>query len=181
MQAAALAEKKSAYAQQWLGKSEQFLLENPARAALIAEYFTDQNQPLYQWMASPTASAAPHQELRTEPSPAGYKVRSKSEVLAIVVMLEQGRYFRYEDPLLINGTVYYPDFTIRDPVTGKTFWYEHFGKMDDPLYARRQFKKLKDYAAGGLIIGVNLIATFETSTHKLGIPQIQNALTLIDQ
>ena len=164
----------------WKNKSEQYLMENPIRAELIAEFFTDQSQPLYQWMTRPPSCSAPFQLKRTEPTPAGYKVRSKSEVMIIVELIEEKRFFRYEDPLALNGKIYYPDFTIRNPENGKTYWYEHFGRMNDPVYAKQAFNKLADYAAHELIPSVNLIVTFETADKKLSFPQIRNALSLID-
>ena len=171
---------QSDFEQNWRGKSEMFLMENPERAALLSEFFTDQNHPLYEWMSAPNCCAAPYQELRTEDSPAGYKVRSKSEVMAIAVLLEQNRFFRYEDPLYLNGTFYYPDFTIRNPKDGKYYWYEHFGKMDDPEYARKTYAKLAVYASCGIIPSVNLITTFETKAQKLNIPHIKQALSILD-
>ena len=168
------------FEQNWMGKTKAFLTKNPARTALITEFITDETDPLYQWMAASPSCSAPYQEKRTESSPAGYKVRSKSEVMIIVELIEEKRFFRYEDPLVLNGKIYYPDFTIRNPDNGRTYWYEHFGKMDDPEYARKAFAKLTDYALHGLIPSVNLIVTFETSDKKLSFPQIQNALSLID-
>ena len=175
-----LLEIQNDYDNHWIGKANRFLLENPAQAELIADFFTDKTDPLYRWMAAPASTAAPYQEKRTEPSPAGYKVRSKSEVMIIVELIEEKRFFRYEDPLVLSGKIYYPDFTIRNPDNGKTYWYEHFGKMDDPEYAKKAFAKLTDYALHGLIPSVNLIVTFETSDQKLSFPQIRNALSLID-
>ena len=175
-----LLEAQSDYERNWMGKASEYLLRNPVQAAMIAEFFTDKTEPLYQWMTAPDSNAAPYQEKRTEPTPASYRVRSKSEVMIIVVLMENGRFFRYEDPLCLSSKIYYPDFTIRDPKSGKTFWYEHFGKMDDPVYARNAFNKLADYAAHGIIPSVNLIVTFETSDNKLSFPQIQRALSILD-
>ena len=166
------------YESKWLGQSDQFLISNPERADMIREYLPE-NHDLTAWMKAPAANSAPYQEKRTEPTIAGYNVRSKSEVMIISILKNDKRYFRYEDPLYLGGRIYYPDFTIRSVADGSFFWYEHFGMMDDPVYARQAYKKLSVYAEHGLIPGMNLITTFETQAHKLSIRQICHALAII--
>ena len=80
---------------------------------------------------------------------------------------------------MLNGKIYCPDFTIRDPKTGAFFWYEHFGKMDDPRYVRDAPRKLVVYADNGIIPTINLITTFETKNHKLSFPQIRSAVATV--
>ena len=59
--------------------------------------------------------------------------------------------FRYECALTLGKTVIYPDFTIRDPSSGKTYYWEHFGMMDQPSYAARTFSKLQLYTSFQII------------------------------
>ena len=172
---------KSEFEHRWLGLSEKYLTENPERTSLLSGYLTGGEQSLTQWMKAPASDTAPCQEGRTEDSAAGYKVRSKSEVMIVSVLLEQGLFFRYEDPLSINGTTYYPDFTIRNPKDGRIYWYEHFGRMDDPGYVRKAYSKLTDYAACGLVPHINLIVTFETGHNKLNLSQIKRELLILDR
>jgi hypothetical protein len=37
--------------------------------------------------------------------------------------------FEYEDPLELDGTIRYPDFTIEDEISGRTVYWEHLGMM----------------------------------------------------
>ena len=61
----------------------------------------------------------------------------------------------------------YPDFTIRDPSSGKTYYWEHFGMMDQPSYAARTFSKLQLYTSFQIIPSIQLITTYETQEHPL--------------
>ena len=112
-------------------------------------------------MSAPDRHAAPYQEERTEETLFGLFVRSKAEVMGATYFYENGIPFRYEEPIILGGVQYCPDFTFRDPKTGTFYWYEHFGKMDDPDYARRNFHKLERYYEAGIIPGDNLILSFD--------------------
>jgi hypothetical protein len=95
----------------------------------------------------------------------GHMVRSKSEAFIDMALVEQGIPFRYECELVLGGQVYYPDFTLRIPDTGKIIYWEHLGRMDDADYARNAFNKMKVYYDYGLIPGHNMIYTFETKNN----------------
>ena len=56
----------------------------------------------------------------------------------------------------------YPDFTILNPNNGKTYYYEHFGMMDDPNYQQDFLSKMRTFLNNGIYPGVNLIMSFET-------------------
>ena len=163
----------------YLGMAEQYLIKNPLRTQLLNDYFKIENESLRAWALAPACCAAPYQELRTEEALNGLMVRSKSEVLIVVYLYVNRIPFRYEDPLVINGEIFYPDFTIRDPKTGTVYWYEHFGQMDSEKYIEKTMRKLRSYAKGGLIPGVNFIMTFETRDHKLSLSQIQSAIEAV--
>ena len=61
----------------------------------------------------------------------------------------------------------YPDFTIRHPKTGKIYYYEHFGRMDDASYCKKACAKLELYSLNGIMPTIQLLATFETSDNPL--------------
>ncbi len=160
------------------GRAMKYLITNPERANMIRQFFTaQQDHTKYRVINDP--SLAPLQEKRTEPTPAGISVRSKSEVIIVTVLIEHGLVFIYEQPLYIGGKTFYPDFTIIDPVSGSPVYYEHFGMMDDPYYSRKASEKITFYTQHGIVPGVNLIMTFETRDHPLTITRINNALDVI--
>ena len=79
-------------------------------------------------------------EQRIHKCASGHLVRSKSEAIIDMVLYTNQVPFRYECALTLGKTVIYPDFTIRDPSSGKTYYWEHFGMMDQPSYAARTFQ-----------------------------------------
>ncbi|MXZ24245.1 MAG: AAA family ATPase [Caldilineaceae bacterium SB0665_bin_21] len=72
----------------------------------------------------------------------GEAVRSKSEVIIANLLHAKGIAYRYEDPLEIDGITKYPDFTIEDDNSGKSYYWEHLGMLSDRNYRRRWSEKL---------------------------------------
>ena len=170
------------YKENWLGLSARPLSQHPELGSYLAEElqsFSSLSADLLKWTNAPDSCSAPHQDNRTEPAVSGCKVRSKSEVMIASVLYERGLPFRYEEPLHLRGRVFFPDFTLRSPESGRFYWYEHFGMMDDPGYARKAWNKLAFYSENGLLPSVNLIVTFETREHKLNILKIHQALNTV--
>lgn len=97
----------------------------------------------------------------------GERVRSKSEKILADYFYHIGIPYKYEKPLHLKGygTVY-PDFTFLSPKTRKEIYWEHDGRMDDPVYARNAVKKINTYIRNGIYPGENLIITYET-THDV--------------
>lgn len=75
--------------------------------------------------------------------------------------------FRYECALYLGESVIFPDFTIRHPHTGETYYWEHFGLADDPRYCKSVCTKLQLYMSNGIIPSIHLITTYETKEHPL--------------
>lgn len=89
-------------------------------------------------------------------------VRSKSEKDIANILCSMGIPYRYEAELILkNGGVRYPDFTLLDIKKRKQVYFEHFGLMDDSGYRRENFQKLNEYCENGIILGKNLIFSFE--------------------
>ena len=75
--------------------------------------------------------------------------------------------FRYECELYLDNTPIYPDFTIRHPYTGEEYYWEHFGMMNDPFYAKNVPLKLQSYISNHIIPNIQLITTYETQQNPL--------------
>lgn len=108
----------------------------------------------------------------------GEMVRSKSEVI-IANLLNQNRkhiLYKYERPLevMVVGKAYtiYPDFTIINLHTGKIYYWEHAGRMDDPKYADDFVRKMHTYINNGLYPGEDVIISYETMNYPLNIHNI---------
>lgn len=55
----------------------------------------------------------------------------------------------YEQPLVLNGKMRWPDFSVEDDARGVTYYWEHLGLLSDPAYAQRWASKRKAYLAEG--------------------------------
>lgn len=75
--------------------------------------------------------------------------------------------FRYECALSLGETTIFPDFTILHPKTGDIYYWEHFGRMDEPSYYKNVAPKLQLYISHGIIPSINLITTYETQNNPL--------------
>lgn len=84
--------------------------------------------------------------------------------------------FRYECALHLGETVIYPDFTIRHPQTGETFYWEHFGLMNKPSYHQSMLAKLQLYTSHNIIPSIQLITTYETQEHPLNPAIVENII-----
>lgn len=100
----------------------------------------------------------------------GEKVRSKSEIIIADRLthynipyiyeksFDEGRQGKYRD---------FPDFTCLNRRTGKTYYWEHCGKFDDPKYTESLMLRIQRYANHGVFPGSELIVTMETSQFPL--------------
>lgn len=100
----------------------------------------------------------------------GERVRSKSEKILADYFFQNNIPYKYERPLYLKGAgTVYPDFTCLSRKTRKEIYWEHDGKMDDPVYARSAVRKIQAYEENGIYPGENLILTFETEKTILDI------------
>ena len=68
--------------------------------------------------------------------------------------------YRYDTVIKIGGKTVSPDFIIKNPHTGKTFIWEHFGAFHKKEYADYMNNKMHLYMKKGLIPSENLISTY---------------------
>lgn len=154
-------------------KAEQLLIKNSDYQSLLSSYFRPLSKELEEWGKSPFNQCTNYPEKKIHLAPSGNMVRSKSEMLIDMLLYTNNIPFRYECELELNGIIIYPDFTIRNPRTGKLLYWEHFGKMDDPDYARKTSRKLNTYISNNIIPDIDLITTYETKDHPLSISTLE--------
>mgnify|MGYP005746852899 FL=1 len=131
---------------------------------------------LAEWSNSPFEHNRYKTENLVHQTLSGQLVRSKSESIIASELFLNNIPFRYECILNLGDKIVFPDFTIRHPVTGQFFYWEHFGMMDNSDYADNTIDKLKSYVAHGIIPSVNLIITYETSNHPITQLKIANVV-----
>lgn len=114
------------------------------------------------WEREPFQQSTYMPEMKIYPTKKGDMVRSKSEVLFADLYTDLGIPYRYEEVITFpDGTIMTPDFTLWDKKRRRVLYHEHFGKMDDPVYRKKNLKKIDDYRRNGIYSGKNLIMTFE--------------------
>lgn len=109
----------------------------------------------------------------------GDYVRSKSEALIANTLFLAGLHYRYEDPLQVGKITYHPDFQIMHPLTCEIFYWEHFGKIDDPEYAQKLVDKIESYAEIGIISGLNFTTTYECYNKPLSMLTVNRNIELL--
>ncbi len=130
-----------------------------------------------------TSLHAIHPENLTQPTLAGFNVRSKSEALITNTLTERNIPFVYEEVLEISlpgrGEVtLHPDFVIHLP-NGKKIIWEHLGMLSDDSYLSAFAEKLKLYHAAGYHIGSNLFLTTDTPDGRLDMDAVMNVIEFI--
>ena len=60
-----------------------------------------------------------------------------------------------------------PDFEILHPKTRRIIWWEHLGKLADPGYVFENLDRIVVFGRNGIVVGDNLILTWETKEMPL--------------
>ena len=143
-------------------------------------YYLDDEVCLREWKKKPECQNPWHPEHVIHDVKSGIKVRSKSEVLIADSLYDHRILNKYETELLLGGKVLFPDFELLHPKLLELVWWEHLGCIDDPGYAYDNIKKLDYYAANGIVLGKNLIVTYETRDRPLTHDMINSKLRQFD-
>ncbi len=109
----------------------------------------------------------------------GEQVRSKSELIIANKLYDAGIPYHYEIVFTMGKFRVSPDFFILNPRTLQLFYWEHFGMMSKEDYLEEALTKIEQYAKHGVILGKNLIASFESATHQLDTGYVDNVIDSI--
>ena len=157
-------------------KAQEELLGNPGYAELLTPFFTPLSEELSLWATAKYEHNHSYMEQLLHKTVSGNMVRSKSEAMIDMLLYSNRIPFRYECALQLEEITLFPDFTIRHPKTGKYFYWEHFGRMDDPAYYKNVYSKLHLYNSNGIIPSINLITTYETKEEPLSSEVIEKII-----
>lgn len=145
------------------------------RKNLVAPICVSVNEQIKQWKEESYEKTTMYSEKLKYETEQGDLVRSKSEVIIANILYHNREdiLYKYERPLklMVNGNekIIYPDFTIINIHTGKITYWEHAGRMDDPYYAADFVRKMNTYITNGLLLGRDVLLTFETQNNSLDI------------
>lgn len=154
-------------------KAEDLLINESEFQKLLSSTFKSQSQEMNDWINSPYETCKKYSEQRIYKTSSGNIVRSKSEVLIDMALYTNSIPFRYECELNLGNMVIYPDFTIKHPKTGKIYYWEHFGRMDDEVYAKNAAAKIKSYIENRIVPTIDLITTYETKENPLDYEMVK--------
>lgn len=128
------------------------------------------------WMDANYVHNTRHPENLIHRSLSNHFVRSKSELIIDTSLYLNKIPYRYECGLELGDEVYFPDFTILHPTTHEIYYWEHFGKMDESIYANNAFYKLRTYCEYGIFPSIHLITTYETKSHPLDPKTVESII-----
>ncbi len=147
---------------------------NEYRKALVSPILLSNKEFGENWVKKEYQGNSFHPEELEYQTERGEMVRTKSELLIANMYYEMGVPYRYEYPVkLYNGHVKYPDFTLLKFPERKMIYHEHMGLLDEEDYRRNNLTKIRDYSQSGIILGKNLIVTFETEYIPLNIKALR--------
>ena len=140
-----------------------FQAEHPERQKLIKPAEPVWEQQLSKWAAEDYKRKEFQEDMPVILTEKGERVRSKSEKILADFFCRNGILYKYQCPLHLKrfGTVH-PDFTYLSRKTKQEIYWEHAGRMDDPVYAQNAVRKIQAYEENGIYPGERLILTFET-------------------
>ena len=157
-------------------QAEQFLKPTSPYYKLLLPFFDSPNEDYQKWMTDNYERNMKYPEQLIYKTSSGNYVRSKSEMMIDMFLHINKIPFRYECALQLGEIVIYPDFTVKHPITGEIYYWEHFGMMDDLNYCRNACLKIQTYTSNGIIPTVHLIMTFETKEHPLSSEMIEGVV-----
>lgn len=156
-------------------KAEALLVKR-GYGKLLQTFWKPQDEELKGWMKASFQQNPYKPEHKIHHVYPGLSVRSKSEAM-IATQLHINRIpFRYECALYLDKKPVYPDFTIRHPKTGETYFWEHLGLLDNPAYCRRAVDKIYAYAQAEIYLNRELILTVETKDQPFTIHEINRVI-----
>lgn len=150
-----------------------FLSTNPQYIELLPDTYTKWFGKYEEWMSASYEANEKHPEGLVHMCKTGKLLRSKSEVIIANALHDNRIPFRYEEALELGDVVVHPDFRIIDPISEKTYYWEHFGMMDDEKYINSWEQKMRIYIQNGIIPGIQLICTYETKERPINSVQVQ--------
>lgn len=153
------------------------------RKQLIKPVFVSDAEYAKRWQEEPDEYNPYHPEELKYNTEREEKVRSKSEKMIADMYNELGIPYKYEKPLtLSNGVTKYPDFTLLKVSSRQEVYHEHLGMLDDDEYRDRTLKKLREYEQNGIILGKNLIISYETSNVPFDVDLLRkNIISIINE
>lgn len=155
-----------------------FSKEHTGRQKWIRPVEPTWKQQLEEWMSKDYRRKEFQEDAPIIMTNRGERVRSKSEKILADYFFQKGIIYKYECPLYLKGIGgVHPDFTFLSRKTRQEIYWEHDGRMDDPIYAQNAIRKIQAYEKNGIYPGERLILTFETTKNVLDMELVEKLVS----
>ena len=132
------------------------------------------------WFSEHLGEQNPFPEQGKYETEQGEYVRSKSEKILADTFYKMKVPYRYEAQLNLGlGRYVYPDFTCLNVRKRKTIYWEHLGLLNVDAYASKNHEKLALYEQNGILLGDNLMISFETADCPLNTAVLRKKIEAI--
>lgn len=150
---------------------------DPKRQILVEPILRNEDERIRYWNSLPYNSSDFAPDEKVFPTRRGELVRSKSELLIADMYYELGIPYRYECELkLKNGKIKYPDFTLYHSSRRIILYHEHLGCLDNEAYLDRNMRKLRLYEENGIVLGKNLLISWETEKYPFNVQSFRKQI-----
>lgn len=140
---------------------------SPVRQKLVNPYYISDEDFIHNWINAPYKTKGGFADDWDIVSLNGEPMRSKSETWIASMLSANHIPYRYEPEIILDdGTTFHPDFLILNKRTLKEYYWEHLGMIGSEGYANHVVERNNIYVRNGIIPGINLIYTFETSERR---------------
>ena len=147
-----------------------------SRKLLVSPHILPDDQYVYYWKLSHQADRSFYEESSIYDTQNNERVRSKSEVIIANMLSSFGVPYVYEPVLSLGQSEFRPDFIVLNVRTRTEYYWEHLGLLDDENYVKNAFRKIAVYENNGIIPGVNLILSFESTSVPFDIQLLKNLI-----
>lgn len=149
----------------------------PAKKLLVTPYILPDEEFVQHWYETCPGNQNPYVFQDTYQTERGETVRSKSEKIIADKLFYKQIPYSYEAALSLNQKgIIYPDFTILNQRTRKTYYYEHFGMMDNPEYCKHALEKITLYQKNGFWAGDTFLFTMESSQKPIDMQMLDQMI-----
>ncbi|MCR4755132.1 MAG: hypothetical protein K5868_06320 [Lachnospiraceae bacterium] len=132
------------------------------KQCLVKPLFPSDDEFVKQWYYKHPGCANGYEITTGYDTERGEIVRSKSEKIIADKLYSLNIPYVYEYRLSFDDqSSRYPDFTILNVYTRRTWYWEHFGLTDNADYRDNMIHKINSYESNGLFLGDGLIITME--------------------
>ena len=146
------------------------------RKSLVTPMAVNDEEYAARWLAQPYVKKPFEEGAPNFMTLKGDRVRSKSEQIIADRLYVNKIPYKYECPIMVGNKKFHPDFTVLKVREREVVYWEHCGAMDRKGYSDYAVDRFNRYAGEGILIGKNMIATFETADVPLDVEAVDRLI-----